>query len=139
MSTLLFWAILILCVGLMLLVAELFVPSGGVLGVLAALAVIGSVVLAFRSSADHGLVFLLIVAVAIPAVLAFGLQMWPKTPLGRRMLLSAPSPKDIDPRDSRDLELVSLIGQVGRTITPLRPSGMTEIAGRRVERTRRSG
>ena len=128
MTNALVWAILLLIVGLMLLIAELFLPSGGVLGLLAAAALVGSVLLAFRSGGTRaGMVFMLLLAVAIPAVIGFGLQLWPKTPLGRRMLLARPKPEEFDPQDQHDHELSMLVGKVGRTITQLRPAGMTEI------------
>ena len=133
MTNALIWAILILILGLMLLIAELFLPSGGVLGLLAAAALVGSVLLAFRSGSREGMVFMLLLAVAIPAVIGFGLQLWPKTPLGRRMLLARPKPEEFDPQDQHDHELSMLVGKVGRTITQLRPAGMTEFDGRRVD------
>ena len=43
----LLWSILLLLLGLALIALEVFVPSGGVLGVLAALALIASIVVAF--------------------------------------------------------------------------------------------
>jgi membrane-bound ClpP family serine protease len=129
----LLWAILVLIIGLMLLVAEVFIPSGGVLGILAGVALIGSIVLGFRSSTGAGIVILVIIAVALPTVLVAALEIWPKTPFGRRFSLSRPSPEEVDPHSTRDGELQALVGKVGRTITPLRPAGMTEFSGRRVD------
>ena len=133
MTTPLIWASLILVLGLLLLIAELFIPSGGVLGILAAAALIGSILFAFQAPAPTGTIFLLVVAIALPTVIGIGLQLWPKTPLGRRMLLDRPTPEEIDPHDQRDYELSRLVGRVGRTITQLRPSGMTDFDGRRVD------
>ena len=136
MTNPLIWASLILVLGLLLLIAELFIPSGGVLGILAAAALIGSILLAFSTNPHGtrtGTIFLLIVAIALPTVIGIGLKLWPKTPLGRRMLLDRPTPEEIDPHDQRDYELSRLVGRVGRTITQLRPSGMTDFDGRRVD------
>jgi membrane-bound serine protease (ClpP class) len=49
------------------------------------------------------------------------------------MLLRGPTPEDIDPRTDEDRELYALMGQVGRTITQLRPAGMTDFDGHRVD------
>lgn len=133
MTTPLIWATLVLCLGLMLLVAELFLPSGGVLGIMAGLALIGSVALAFQQSGRAGLLFLLVVLVALPTIVGVGLHLWPRTPIGRRMLLARPNPEDIDSTNEVDRHLHSLVGKVGRTLTQLRPAGMTEIDGRRID------
>ncbi len=129
----LIWATLVLCIGLLLLAAELFIPSGGVLGILTGLALIGSIALAFQHSALAGMIFLMVELVALPAMLGIGLHLWPRTPIGRRMLLARPSPEDIDPTSDVDRHLHSLVGKVGRTLTQLRPAGMTEFDGRRVD------
>ena len=133
MSNSLIWASLILVLGLLLLIAELFIPSGGVLGILAAAALIGSILFAFSAPPPAGMIFLIVVVIALPTVIGIGLQLWPKTPLGRRMLLDGPTPEEIYPLDQRDYELSRLVGRVGRTITQLRPAGMTDFDGRRVD------
>jgi membrane-bound ClpP family serine protease len=129
----LIWATLVLCLGLMLLVAELFIPSGGVLGILTGLSLLGSIALAFQHSTPAGLLFLLVVIVALPTMVGVGLHLWPRTPIGRRMMLARPTPEDIDATNDTDRLLNSLVGKVGRTLTQLRPAGMTDFDGRRVD------
>ncbi len=132
MTTSILWAIVVLCVGLMLLFAELFIPSGGVLGVMSAVSLVASIVIAFNKSVNHGMLFLVVVLVAVPMAIGVGLTMWPQTPFGRRMMLT-PKPQDVGPTSDADRELYTLIGQVGRTLTQLRPAGMTDFNGRRVD------
>lgn len=134
MTQALIWAILILCVGLMLLVAELFIPSGGVLGVLSAVALVGSILIAYTQVGTRaGTVFLLIVLVALPTVVCVGMSYWERTPFGRRLVLMRPTREEIDPASERERRLGELVGQIGRTVTPLRPAGMTNFDGRRVD------
>lgn len=127
------WAFVVLFIGLLLLLVEVFIPSAGALFVLASLALIWSIVLAFQESRSTGITFSIVVMLAIPIVIGVGFHYWPRTPFGRRMSLAAPTPEEVDPADERDHELRSLVGQVGRTITHLRPGGISEFNGRRVD------
>ena len=81
------WAAILLVVGLILAMLEIFVPSGGVLGFLSVTSLIAALVMAFRHSPWSGLGFLGLAVFAVPAGLVFALQLWPKTPMGRRILL----------------------------------------------------
>ena len=49
------------------------------------------------------------------------------------MVLAPPTQEEIDPASQHDRELQSLIGEVGRTVTPLLPSGIIEVEGRRID------
>ncbi|MCC7086192.1 MAG: hypothetical protein IT427_14410, partial [Pirellulales bacterium] len=60
------WAIILLLLGCALVVLEVFVPSGGILGMLAGLAILGSIVFAFRRDTTAGLSFVLVSMVAVP-------------------------------------------------------------------------
>jgi membrane-bound serine protease (ClpP class) len=127
------WAIVILILGLVLLLAEVFIPSAGTLLVLAIAALVGSVVLAFQEGRDVGITFTILVVVLIPTVVGVGFHYWPRTPMGRRMMLTKPSEADIDDSDAHDRALRALVGQVGRTVTPLLPCGISDFAGHRVD------
>jgi membrane-bound ClpP family serine protease len=133
MSGALTWAIILLVLGLIILVVEVFVPSGGLLGVLAGASLLGSVCLAFSRGLGSGLVFLTVVLLTVPTIIGAGMHYWPNTRLGRKMVLQPPQPSDVDPTSDRDRLLRELVGQVGRTLTPHLPSGITELDGRRVD------
>ena len=133
MITPLVWATIILVIGLMFLIAELFIPSGGVLGILSAVSLLAAIAIAFSHSVPAGLIFLVIVVIALPISVGVGLTLWPHTYFGRKMTLPAPEPQDVDPATATDRELYALVGAVGRTLTQLHPSGLTEINGRRVD------
>ncbi len=131
MGTELVWPSLCLAVGLLLLFAEVFVPSGGLIGFLA-LGFLGvSLYLAFTTTA-YGLVFVILMGILLPISLALAVHLWPKTPMAKYMFLSPPEPEELVP-DSQHLMLEHLIGQFGRALTPLRPTGLVDFDGRRLE------
>jgi membrane-bound ClpP family serine protease len=127
------WAIIALLVGLALVVAEVFIPSGGVIGFLAAGLLLLSLVLAYLHSPTTGLVFTLIICIAAPGAVMTAFHFWPRTPLGKRIFLAHPSAEEIDPTGPKQRSLQSLKGEIGRTLTPLRPAGVTEFDGRRID------
>ncbi len=135
MTSTLTWAIILLVLGLIILVIEVFVPSGGMLGVLAGACLLTSLGLAFSQSLVIGSFFLAFMLVAVPAVVGAGMHYWPDTTMGRKMVLQPPKPEEVDPTPDRDRLLPGLVGQIGRTLTPHLPSGITEFEGRRVETT----
>ncbi len=118
-----FWATILLVIGFCLILCEVFIPSGGILGLLATMAVGGAIVLAFLAGPAFGLLFLATTVVAIPALVGAALQVWPHTPMGRRHLLRGPRPEDVVP-DNDSLRLLrSLVGQTGVARTKMLPSG----------------
>lgn len=127
-----FWPILFLVIGLMLLFAEAFIPSGGFIGFTALLCVALSLWHAFQQSASLGLTFLLMDLVVVPLTIIAAFWLWMKSPLSRRFLLAPPSEDEIDVSHS-DRQLEEFIGGMGRALTPLRPSGHVEIDGRRYD------
>jgi membrane-bound serine protease (ClpP class) len=128
------WAIILLALGLSLSVLEIFVPSGGIIGFLAAAAVVGAVVVAFlRGGSVTGMAILSSAMVGIPVVVMLALQFWPKTAIGRRMLLHSPEGDEILPVDPRNVYLKSLIGRVGVAKSKMLPSGAVGIDGRTID------
>ncbi len=123
------WAIVLLVLGCGLLVLEVFIPSGGIFGFLAALAVIGSMVMGFRRDATTGLSFMAIAVFAVPAVIALAFKYWPKTPMGKAFLGSVPSELEVKPEDPRR----ELVGKVGIAQSKMLPSGSVLIDGNLVD------
>lgn len=123
-------AILLFGLALVLALAEAFIPSMGVLSVLSAAAMISSIVLAFGVGTTEGLLTLLTAALAIPVTVAIGLRIFPRTPLGRRMVVGGLSFESTAATDERDL---GLVGRAGTTLSDLRPAGHARIDGRRVD------
>jgi membrane-bound serine protease (ClpP class) len=125
-STYLTLGLFLIGLGLFLLLAELFIPTGGILFVLSLGSVIVGVVLVFKYDQAAGLVALFGVSVAVPVL--GGLVLY----LGPRMFQPA-NPVDTGAGLTFDPELEQLKGRFGRTISALRPAGMVDFDGRRID------
>ena len=102
--------------GFLLMVAELFVPSGGVLSILSACGILAGIVMAFFHNLSTGLWTLLGVCVALPIVGRLLLHYWPKTPMGRRFFLTAPDEHATVASLPENLEMEGLRGQWVRCV-----------------------
>jgi membrane-bound ClpP family serine protease len=129
----LIWPILCVTVGLLLLLSEAFIPSGGLIGLLAIGLIAVGLWMAFSQSLDVGLKFVAALVFLLPAVLMLALYLWPRTPLAKRMFLKPPSPDVDDEIASEHHNLHHLVGQLGRALTTLRPSGMVDFEGKRID------
>jgi len=119
--------------GFLLLVAELFIPTGGVLCVLSLAAIAVGVVLTFQVSAATGLLTLLGVFVALPILAGLMLYIWPRTPLGKRFFLTSPEEDATLASTTMNKDLEQLRGRIGRTLSALRPAGVVDFDGRRID------
>ncbi len=126
------WPLLLLAFGLLLLIAEVFIPSGGMIGALALGFLVWSLFLAFRQSYDLGLKFLAADVLLLPLALSLAIYLWPKTPLAKRVFLKPPTPEEIGVSHPAS-RLDHLVGQFGRALTPLRLSGVVDFDGRRLD------
>jgi membrane-bound ClpP family serine protease len=126
-----FWSILLLLVGLALIFLEIFVPSGGLLSCLSALAIVASLVVAFLGSVQFGVLMLAITSVVLPAVIMAALKWWPHTPIGRLILIPRPkNPDDVLPETEEYRGLEELIGRKGTARSRMMPSGAVRIERR---------
>ena len=118
--------------GLAILVAEIFIPSHGVLGAVGLGLVITAVVKTFSyGGRDAGIAAVLICMVTLPTLAYLAVMYWPQTPIGRR--ISPPNPVLTSADSAVPIEeLRALIDQTGRAVSPLRPVGVCEFNGRRV-------
>jgi membrane-bound ClpP family serine protease len=130
----LIWPLLLLAVGLILLVTEAFLPSGGLIGLLALGCLGVSLYQAFNvpEAPYLGWKFVAAEVLLIPVALVIAVQMWPRTPLGRRMSLRPPTPEEFEAEPPLH-RLDHLIGEYGRALTPMRPSGSVDFDGRRLD------
>ncbi len=132
MESNLFLAYGLVILGLFLLASEIFLPSG-ILFVLAVGAIVVGVALSFSYSPSQGMITLIAVFVVIPILWPIILHYAPKTWIGKRLFLSGPDEDDTLATAPSNIELEQLRGRYGRTISALRPSGVTDFDGRRVD------
>ena len=123
------WAVILLLLGCALVVLEVFIPSGGILGILSGFAVLGSIVFAFRSDTTSGLLFILGAMLTVPTMLALAFKVWPHTPMGRAFLGDLPSEEEVKPVDQRR----GLVGRVGVAKSLMLPSGVVLVDGQRID------
>jgi membrane-bound serine protease (ClpP class) len=119
------WAVILLLLGCALVVLEVFIPSGGILGMLSGLAILGSIIFAFRRDTTAGLSFMLVALVAVPVLLTIAFRVWPYTPIGKAFLGELPSEDEMKPIDPRR----ELVGRLGVAKSKMLPSGSILIDG----------
>lgn len=124
------------CAGL--IIAEIFVPSGGLLSICAFACVAGGILIFFNKSGTAGVIGIIIAAVMIPSALAFAYKIFPKTKFGKNVTLTPPQRQQGDAiADSQNLK--QLLGAEGTVLTTLRPVGMCEFSGKKIECVAESG
>lgn len=134
------WVVLLLVVGLSVIVLEVFVPSGGILGFVSVTALVAAIALAFMQlGAVAGMTVLAFTVVAVPAVLALAFRWFPDTPLGRRVLPPPPDPIDVLPGAPRRQKLRGLVGRSGLAASELVPWGTVDVDGLVVDAMSESG
>jgi len=121
-----------------LIIAEVFVPSGGIITVFSLGCLIGGIWIFFRHSVVAGWIGILIAIVMIPTIAIIAYKMFPRTSFGRAVTLTPPQREAGDAiRDTSELK--GLLGAVGVVLTPLRPVGMCDFSEQRVECVAESG
>ena len=134
------WVAVLLLVGLAVMMLEVFIPSGGILGFVSVAAILTAVVTAFLElGALPGMTVLAITVLAIPTVLSLAFRWFPETPLGRRVLPPPPDPSDVLPGATRRRQLREFVGRGGHAVGELLPWGTVEIGDLVVEAMSESG
>lgn len=129
---LLLWGLALLAAALLLIIVEVFVPSGGVISFTAVVVAIAGVVCLFRVHVLWGFSGLLSMMILGPLVGFFALNILPSTPMGRRLIHG-----DSAPADGEDAEtpvpdpMASLVGMEGTAITDLRLVGTVRVDGKK--------
>jgi membrane-bound serine protease (ClpP class) len=120
--------IALVVIGVLLVLAEVFVP-GGFVGTIGMIVLVTGVVAGFFVSPGLGLGLLL--GSLVFGLIAFWLWMkfLPHSPFGKHIMLQSDA-ADWDGFDARQSELLD---QEGSTHTPLHPSGIATINGKRVD------
>ncbi|MEM8876041.1 MAG: NfeD family protein [Planctomycetota bacterium] len=113
--------LLLVAVAAVLAIAELILPTGGVLGVLAGLAGIGALACCFFVDKWLGLGLTVAALVVSPFVAAGMMKVWEKSPVGKAIIVSDVAGKPTD--------LNVPVGTVGTALSELRPMGEADFAG----------
>jgi len=121
-----------------LIVAEVFVPSAGLLSICAIVCLVTALTIFFRHSPTAGWIGLIIGIIMVPALLIGAYRILPRTRFGRAVILAPPRRARGDAISDTD-ELSKLVGKIGRVLTPMRPVGMCAFDSRKVECVADSG
>jgi hypothetical protein len=71
--------------------------------------------------------------VAVPVLGSVLLHYWPRTPIGRRFFLTGPDEDATVASLPANQELEQLKGRFGRALSALRPAGVVDFDGRRID------
>jgi len=126
------FAVFLFLASAVLLVAEVFVPSGGLLSVCSFACLAGGIVIFFNYSTVAGWIGVIIAILMIPTVLILAYRIFPKTGFGKAVTLTPPKRELGDAVPDTD-RLKDLLGKTGVVLSDLRPVGMCDFSGRRVE------
>jgi len=118
-------SMILLASGIFVVVIEMFIPSAGVLGMIAASLLIGGVVVAFFHGMFFGFAVLAGTSLAMPFLFWILVKVWPMTPLGKAILMND-TIENVVPESMTE----TLVGQVGVAKTKMLPSGTVEIDGK---------
>jgi membrane-bound serine protease (ClpP class) len=121
------WALILLLVGMAFAVLEVFVPSGTLFGFLGFFSIVGAVTLAFMEGPTAGFVVLGTAILGLPVVIVVALAWWPRTAMGRRVLLQVPTSDQVLPENRLRPVLEALVGRVGYAKCLMLPSGIIQI------------
>ncbi len=116
-------------VGIAVLLAEVMLPSGGLLAIISVGCLGYSLYMVFSSiSVFAGMVFVLADMVILPVVMITGLKMLARSPFALKSELSSKSGYA-----SYDEKNAEYLGKEGEALTDLRPAGTARIDGKRVD------
>ena len=111
---------------------------GGLISICSLACLVGGIAIFFRHSTTVGWVGVIIAVIMIPSVVVIAYRVFPKTRFGKSVTLTPPE-RNLGDAIPDTSELKKLLGKVGLVITPLRPVGMCDFSGRKVECVAESG
>lgn len=125
-----FEAVILFVIGLILLVAEIFLPFG-ISGILGGLAILGSLYLAGADVTQISISIVIALAVAITGMVVIMKFFGKKLRMFNKIILSDSTSTEKGYVSS--VERRELVGQIADTLTPLRPSGTIVIGEERLD------
>ncbi|MCD6394738.1 MAG: hypothetical protein J7M40_14695, partial [Planctomycetes bacterium] len=128
----LIFAIFLFITCAILLVLEIFVPSFGLLTVFSLACVAAGIAIFFKFGPVTGWIGVFAAGAIVPIVWIIAYRIFPKTPFGKHVTLGKPNREKGDAiPDTKELE--EMMGKQGVVLTPLRPVGMCDFKGKRLE------
>lgn len=133
------WAVVLLLLGMLILIAEVFIPSGGLMTVAAVICLGGAITCAWmawwESRPQYFWWFLSTMAVVLPSAVGIAFMIWPHTALGKQAILEGPRPEDVASFPELEAQFAKLPGRLGETLSVLNPAGIVRIDEQRIHCT----
>ena len=124
--------LLLVLLAIGLLFAEDLLPTGGVLGLLAAACLLFVLYLGYSNASSTGFRYLLLELAIVPVAYGAWALMLARTGVGKAAYLRPPEDDEVGRLHDRP-DLDRLLGRRGTALTTLRPSGMVDFEGRRLD------
>lgn len=129
-------ALLLAALALALLVAEIFIPSGGMILIAALICTAISIWCAWKAwwHTDPLVWWLYLggLVALLPATVAAAFYVFPRTEFGKRLLVAPQDIEELTPYAKEEERLTQLIDKPGKTLTRLNPGGLVVIDGERL-------
>ncbi len=125
-------SLILLILGFGLILAEVFFPSFGVISLIAGASIVGSVVTGFHVHTGFGITLLVIAILGVPTVIFLAFRVFPRTPLGRRMVAQGSDWKK-EERAAVEHSAARFVGREGVAYGPLRPTGIAMFGEERMD------
>lgn len=116
----------LVCAGLLILVAEVFVVSLGLLSAIAGGLILTGLILCFKAGIFWGISALLGTSIVLPFLVMWMLKFF-------RMELLTRHNTNGDKGDEEQNSLAWLVGKVGKTMTEMSPAGKVDFEGHRID------
>ncbi len=121
--------VLLQFIGILVIIAEIFIPSLGVLTLIALAVLAYSIYIVFTSiSTTAGMIFTGLDIILVPFIIVLGVKILAKSPLSLKRELSKKNGVV-----SQKEKLETYINMQGESVTDLRPAGMAQINSQRVD------
>jgi membrane-bound serine protease (ClpP class) len=125
-------ALILIVIGVILLGAEILLPTGGLLVVGALLCFAAGVgTILYYGDEIEAAVAIIGLAIGLPVAGFVAVHAWRRLSIGSSLDSGIADAGAINPQQAADLQ--ALKGRVGKTVSPLRPSGTAEFDGRRFD------
>lgn len=117
-------------VGILLLIAEMFVPGFGVAGISGVVLLVIGIVLTARTPFE-AFIMVIILIILIAIVISVVLRSATKGKLAKKLILNLTSKQELGYSASKDS--TDMVGKTGTAVTTLRPAGIGEFDGVRLD------
>ena len=123
--------VILLVIGLLLLIAEMFIP-GGIVGAIGGILLVIAVGTAFSNNPTEAAILAVILTVGIFVGFSIWLKIFPKLPWVKKLTLDENLSEDWH---GCDPEQETLMGEEGVALTDLVPSGFANLQNKRIDVT----